>query len=241
MIQNSKHEIFFAGQSSLDFNLEVINPKEITFPEKLKTTQALPFSNTILDISDLYGGQSYSERSIKFTFLVQNHKNVSKEALYAMWTSTVNWLMAPNQKVALVDDVMTDYYYLAEVQKAPTWDEYTRHGKFTVEFTCYPFRIYSLLEGNDDWDTFDLDNGFAQDTFFEIEGKRTIILYNVGQALANPQVIVSSNMTVQVNGQLYDFSAGTNENSEFVLELGENKLTITGNGTISFEWHKELI
>ncbi|MFS1134951.1 hypothetical protein [Enterococcus hirae] len=51
-------------------------------------------------------------------------------------------------KTKLIDDVMPDYYYLAEVQEAPTFEEAVRFGTLTVKFQCYPFRISESLESN---------------------------------------------------------------------------------------------
>ncbi|WP_436632890.1 phage tail domain-containing protein [Latilactobacillus sakei] len=241
MTANSKYGIEFNGLRSDSLGLTVINPKEIGFPSKNKIIQDLPFSNTILDLSEMYGGQSYGERKLKFTFLIIESDRFDKDALYTQWTKTVNWLMGANHKVKLKDDVMSEYYYLGEVQEAPSWDEYVRHGKFTVEFICYPFRIHELAEGSDIWDTFNFELDIAQITEYTVVGSRTVTLYNVGQNQVNPQIVATAPFEITTNGQNYTTPAGTIESPDFVLNQGETSMTIKGNGKISFNWHKELI
>lgn len=215
--------------------------KTVGMPEKNKITQTIPFSNTVLDISDLYGGQTYKERTIKITFIVRDGVDQSKERLYSLWTQAVNWLMAPGQKVKLKDDIMHNYYYLGEVQKEPSWDEMRAYGKLSVEFTCYPFRIDELEEGNDIWDDFDFELDIAQDTDFDITGSRSITLFNMGATTISPEIVATAPFTIEMGGQKYALAAGTYSSPDFMLPTGEVTLTVTGTGKLSFRWHKELI
>ena len=232
--------IAFNGHRSNDFGLDV-QAKTVGMPAKNKITQVIPFSNTVLDISDLYGGQTYKERTIKLTFIVRDGENQSKERLYSLWTQVVNWLMAPSQKVKLKDDIMHNYYYLGEVQKEPSWDEMRAYGKLSVEFTCYPFRIDELAEGNDIWDEFNFETDIAQNTEFDIVGKRTITLFNIGATSISPELIASAPFTIEVGGQRFTLNAGTSSSPDFMLPTGEITITVIGTGKLAFNWHKELI
>jgi len=233
-VNSNDYGIEFNGQRSTEFGLEVIYPKEIGLPAKTKILQTLPYSNTVLDLSELYGGQPYGERTIKLAFNVYQFGRVNKDRLYITFTKVVNWLMAPNHKVKLKDDVMSDYYYLGEVRSAPTFAEVLRYGTLTVEFTCSPFRIHELAEGADVWDEFNFELDVAQEVNYQVNGNRTITLINSGQP-ATCTVNVTSNLSLSNFGVL---SAGTNA---ITLPAGETVLAITGNGQITFNWHKEVI
>ena len=64
--------IEFNGKHSLgDFGLTVSN-REIGYPSKIKRQERVPFSNTVYDFSNLYGGQEYEERSITYTLNLIN-------------------------------------------------------------------------------------------------------------------------------------------------------------------------
>lgn len=242
MTIKSKYQygIEFNGHRSNDFGLDV-QDKTVGMPEKNKITQAIPFSNTVLDISDLYGGQTYKERTVKITFIVRDGVDPSKERLYSLWTQVVNWLMAPGRKVKLKDDIMHNYYYLAEVEKEPSWDEMRAYGKLSVEFNCYPFRIDELEEGNDIWDEFNFELDIAQVTDFEIVGSRTITLFNMGVTTISPEVVATAPFTIEMGGQRFTLNAGTYSSPDFMLPTGEVAMTVIGTGKLSFNWHKELI
>ena len=242
MATNSDYEygIVFDGQRSNDFGLDV-QDKVVGMPAKQKIMQPLPFTSSVIDLSEIYGCQTYDERQYEITFLVRNHQDYSKDRLYTMWTKTVNWLMNPGHKVKLVDDIMSNYYYLAEVQKEPDWEEFRSYGKLKVEFTCYPFRISELAEGNDIWDDFNFELDIAQNTVYEINGSKTITLFNVGSNSVAPQLISTAPFTITMNNQQFTLGAGTYDSPDFMLQIGENTLTVTGTGKLSFVWHKELI
>lgn len=228
-VNSNDYGIEFNGQRSTDFGLEVIYPKEIGLPAKSKILQTLPYSNTVLDLSELYGGQPYSERTIKLAFNVYQFGRVDKDKLYIIFTKAINWLMGPSHKVKLKDDVMSDYYFLGEVQSAPAFAEVLRSGTLTAEFTCYPFRIHELAEGADVWDSFNFELDVAQETTYQINGSRTVTLINSGQPVA---------CMVTTTGSLSVSDIGT---SDFMLPSGVTTLTVTGNGQITFTWHKEVI
>ncbi len=92
----------------------------------------------------MYGGQSYGERKLKFTFLIVESDRFDKNALYTQWTKTVNWLMGVNHKVKLKDDVMSDYYYLGEVQEA-------LHGTSTFGTVSLPLSSSATHFGSMNW------------------------------------------------------------------------------------------
>ena len=48
-------------------------------------------------------------------------------------------------------------------------------------------------------------------------------------------------MTVEIDGAKYDLVEGINDNSGIKLPVGVTKLKVTGNGTISFHFHKEVM
>lgn len=227
-----------------DFKLRVIG-KKVTFPAKSKVTIRPPYSNQLIDLSTFYNEQMFTDRTFEVTFLVLDRDNISKDALYIQWTKIVNWLMSPIGRQALFDDVMPEYYYLGEVVDAPTWDEFQIHGKFTVTWACYPFRIHRLLEGNDVWDTFNFDLDVAQPVKYDVDGSRNIVLLNNGATPIQPTIVTNAPLTLSTNGIVIQVKAGTTGPDELLLPLtlqvGVNSITINGKGHIEFQWHKEVI
>ena len=227
------------GKHTSDFGLQCIE-RSIGFPEKNKILVQPPFSNTILDFSNLYGSSTYSGREYTFKFLVD--RTISRADMYRLWTRVINWLTQPNKKVPLYDDLMHDYYYLAELVKAPSFDEAIgEDGSLTLTFDCYPFRICELEEGHDIWDIFDFDLDVAQVTKYDVTVTRDIVLLNAGSGIAVPTIRTNNDMVIKFENQTFSVPPGTSESSRFRLKSGLNELKILGTGTIEFIWHKELI
>nr|DAE10367.1 MAG TPA: distal tail protein [Siphoviridae sp. ctwrX9] len=224
-----------------DFGITV-SEKDIGFPDKNKIKVQVPFSNTEYDFSEIYGEQTYTERTLSFTLnVLEKHKNIDTEKVNILETQLSNWLMDSGGKQRLYDDSLPGYYYLAEVEGGMNFDELQNHGTLTVEFTAYPFIIGDLREGNDIWDTFNFELDVAQITDFTVNGSLDVMLYNVGTPNLSPIINVSAPMTINIDGKTFNIPAGKSQSTNFVLRPGENNLTITGNGTIEFLFYKELI
>lgn len=68
-------------------------------------------------------------------------------------------------------------------------------------------------------------------------GKTTVIEDVDGEIVETTPTV----MTVEVDGVTYDLVEGLNDNSGIKLPVGVTKLKVTGNGTISFHSHKEVM
>ena len=110
-----------------------------------------------------------------------------------------------------------------------------------VEFDCYPFKISKLKEGHDIWDEFNFELDVAQEVEHTVNGTKEITLYNVSTPSVVPSIIASSEMTIEKGAVSVTVPPGTSKSELLRLNAGENKLKVTGNGTIEFDFYKELI
>lgn len=234
--------ITFNGKHSYrDFGVTIAE-KNIGYPEKQKIKVQVPFSNIEYDFSEIYGEQTYTPRPLSFTFnVVERHKLNDTVLINLLETQLSNWLLGSIGKQRLYDDSMPGYYYLAEVEGSLDFDELWNHGTLTVQFTAYPFMISELPEGHDIWDEFNFELDVAQITDFEVNGTLNVVLYNVGTPNLIPGIETSAPMRIVKNSITYNVPTGKSKSDEFRLQSGENKITITGNGTIKFLFYKELI
>lgn len=229
---------FNGMHSDQDLGLRVLD-RRIGKPSKIKRKERVPFSNQVYDFSGIYGSQEYEERLLTYVFQIKDYD--SKQRLDTLETKVNNWLMQPSEKIVLRDDNIVNYYFLAEVESATEFEEMRFGGPLTVTFTAYPFRISRLKEGHDIWDDFNFELDIAQVTDFNINGTQTVTLYNPGIASLFPTIEASSSMEIRKGNTTYSISAGESSSLEFELAVGTNRMTITGNGTISFTFYKELI
>lgn len=234
----SRFGITFRGKHSYnDFGLTVAS-KHIGTPSKIKVKERIPYSNKVYDFSNLYGGQEYEERKLTYVF---NIRDQDKARFTAMKIEFQNWLMSTESQDKLIDDVIEGYYFLAEVEEGPDFNELRFGGTLTVVFTAYPFMMGELLEGNDIWDSFNFLTDYAQITEFNVNRLINTTLYNPGANMINPIVVSSAAMQLVKNGVYFNIPAGESESLDFALNLGENPIRIIGNGKITFLFRKEVI
>ena len=238
-VSYSTRGLYFNGHHSQEFGLVETTDDSIGMPAKTKYVVNLVGSNTVLDLSNLYG-PTYAERTIQKTFIC-NQAMWTAANQYELWTEVVNWLMAPDTKTELIDDVMSDWHYMAEVQEAPTFKEGLHVATITVSFTCYPFRIKNTPEFDDVWDTFNFASDYAQEVSFDTHGRSAGVLFNVGVANIPLTITATASLTMELNGVTYDLSQGSNTETELVLTPGENTIAFAGNGQAKVSWYAEVI
>lgn len=233
--------ITFNGEHSYDEHRMILTNRTIGLPNKNKILETVPFSNIEYDFSEIFGAQTYEQRELTYEFILFNHRKVPDLERFRI--SCINWLMTVNKQAVLKDDEIENYYFLGEVRTAPecTFNIKTDVYEVSVTFTCYPFKIGELAEGNDLWDPFNFDTDVFQDTVFTIAGSKSIKLINNGVVPVCPTVVCTSGMSVALDGTTYTFSTGTTQANEFMLKVGGNFMTISGTGTIEFIFYKELL
>lgn len=218
-----------------DFGV-TIKSKSIGSPKKNKIKETVPFMNGSYDFSSLYGGQTYGERSLQYVFNIigqtKSHMNMKKINL-------LNWLHQ-GSKEPIYDDAIPGYYFLAECED-DDFKESGNTGELTVTFAAYPFKICSYEEGNIAWDDFNFELDVLQETKFDINGVKNVKIHNVGATNISPEVICSNQMEVTKGNVTYKFNPGTSKDYRFELSIGENNMTVKGNGSIEFRFRKEVL
>lgn len=236
-----KYGIRFNGHHSSEFGLDVLDNKQISFPSKNKILVGIPHSSMVYDFSTVTGVQPYKERDFTIPFNIIDRSLWTKDSMYEMWTRVLAWLMGPTKKSELIDDVMSRYYYMAEVQEAPDFDELRFRGTLTVTFKCYPFRIATIRDFNGFWDPFPFEDGVDLDSDFLINGTTEIAFINIGINKIVPILSASSEMKIQKNGSIFTVPQGDSKSCGLFLDVGLNTMTVSGNGTLSLTFYNEVI
>ena len=234
--------ITFNGKHSWnDFGLRITD-REIGFPSKEKIKVKVPFSNVEYDFSELYGSQTYTDRELKYSFKVIEKTGLNvKERINLTKSILANWFMSSHGKQKLYDDAIPGYYFLAEVEGDMSFQENWDTGVLTATFNAYPFMICDHPEGYDIWDEFNFELDISQQVQFVVNGSLQVTLINPGVPDVIPNITTTSAMTILKDGITYNVPAGESQSSDFALHSGENTLNISGNGSISFLFYKELI
>lgn len=219
----------------------LIEEKEIGNPEKEKALVKVPFSDVEYDFSELYGDQNMSTRTLSYTFNVYDAKHETTDRMIRLKIQALNHFMNVNKMIELYDDDYPNWHFLAEVRNAPSFSEIRNLGELTIEFEAYKYMIDNEPEGTDIWDRFDFDFDMAQVTELEVDGPQELVILSNSAGAVNPSIRCDSNMTIEHEGTVYQFKAGTTKELEFRLTKEFNKMRISGHGKLEFIWHKEMI
>jgi phage-related protein len=227
----------FLGHHTKEYNLILLERSAPT-PEEKKIKESVPFMQGDYDFSMILGERIYENRTLTFTFTLfedsYEYRKVDETAL-------ANWLMKGGYE-PLYDDHAPNYYYMAKCTSVQVEDNTAeRRLIVTITFDAYPFKISMLAEGHDIWDEFNFELDVSQPVEFTVNDSLYINLLNVGSCGVVPTVTASAPMTIRKNGFTYQVPQGESRSESFRLEIGENPMTVKGNGTIKFTFYKELI
>lgn len=228
--------IRYNNKHSGDLGIQILD-RSISTPAKKKIIEEIPFSNQVYDYSFLYDAQVFEQRKLEYTFFVNE---LFKDNLESKRIAIENWLYANHKKIKLIDDVTPGYYFLAECIEID-FENFKTYGTIKAVFEAYPFRIKNENEGEVIWNDFCFLTDTLQNTSFEVNGSRDIELVNNSILGISPIIVADSNFEIIKNNNRYLVKSGESESIDFKLSVGVNKLTIIGNGNISFNYKIEVV
>ena len=211
----------------------------IGYPDKTKTRIRIPNSNIYYDYERVFG-DLYEERTLEYDFLVMLPNALSEEDMEYIKSQVINWL-TPGVEHRIEDSAIPFYYFIGEISSAPEWSQDNGYGTLKVKINCYPYKISVDDMADDLWDSFDFNNDVAQLLEFEVTKETTERIYNASSTAVSPKLIVTGNVTVEAHGEKVTLNAGTYTETEIKLNVGWNDVKLSGNGTIKFSFHKEVL
>lgn len=229
--------IQFGDFDSRDYKMYLINRSAPT-PAKRPIKEPVAFMHGAHDFSRMLGEDIYDNRYITYRFHLHENRYENRKVLQ---TSLENRLMK-HGITDIFDTYSRDYHYKGKVLSVDTEDDHRFNRLIvSIEFECYPFKISDEAEGNDIWDTFNFELDVTQTNKFVVDGTETIDIYNVGVPSVRPKITVTGNITLIKSNQRLELNNQTFESDIFRLTAGSNEITLEGNGTVEFEYYKELI
>lgn len=198
-----------------DFGL-VLSEKEIKSPTpKIKQIE-VEGSDGVLDMTEAFGGVKYNNRSLSFTF---TYPYIStEEDFFELFTTVQNAIHGQKMNVVLDDD--SEHYYFGRVS-VNEWKSEKKMGKIVIEVDAEPYKM------------------MVEETVVtrSVSGSLTIILTN-GRKHVVPTITASAAMTYAFGTYSKSVSAGTFRIPELELVEGNNEITVTGTGTVTFRYRK---
>ena len=170
----------------------VINEISIGPATPIIIQEQIPFSSKVYDFSRVAnkGYYNYNQRTVKITATVMSNEKNSIDNLYSVITSRV----ASEASIKIQDDSFRGYY-LGKFVGYSELENNVYAGKFTLEFSCDPFKIDIVALGDDMWDIFQFDTDYFTSNVIEMTTDNThvnVTMMNAGIA-KTPIIEVSPN------------------------------------------------
>jgi phage-related protein len=188
--------------------------KEIGSPDAKRYTIDIEGSDGELDLTDFFGETKFLNVQHRFDFESIQPRN---EQL-SQFTDIKNKIHGKKGRIILDDD--PSFFYVGRCFVSPYKDE-KGIGRISIECDCEPYK-YKL-----------------QPTIMSvtINGTQTITLTN-GRKRAVPTITTTADMTISFGEGIWTNRAGTFTIPELELAEGENLVTVTGTGNITFTWQE---
>lgn len=190
----------------------ILESKEIGSPEVKVRKIDIEGADSSLDMTEFFGEPKYEDVTHKFSF-----STIVPQAQFLSLYSTVkNALHGKKMRIILDGDPL--FYYLGRIKVLPFTNE-KNIGKISIECDCEPFK-------------YKLEKTVVSRA---VSGTQTIILTN-SRKRAVPEITATANMTIKFGDHTWATASGTFRLPELELVEGENTVTVTGTGNITFTW-----
>ena len=199
-----------------DFRL-ILSKKEMGAPAVKVQKIDIPGADGTLDLTDFFGEPKYEDVTHRFDF----HTNVPQEEFLTLTTRIKNAIHGKKMRVVLDDDPL--FFWNGRCHVSSFTNE-KNIGTISIECDCGPWK-------------YKRDHTVIATA---VSGTLVIPLTNARKR-AVPEVQVyteSGTMNITYGVNIWDLGSGTYTLPELELLEGENSVTVTGTGTITFTWQE---
>ena len=197
-----------------DFQL-ILASKTIGTPSPKTETIDIPGGDGVLDLTEFFGETKYENRSLSFEF----SSMVNPSEFMTLFSRVQNALHGKKMTITLDDD--PEWYYIGRISVSE-WKADKNIGQLVVDCDCEPYK-YQIG---------------TTEIFRAISGTSTITLPNSRKRVV-PDIKVTSSSGLSVtfgSGKLWTLSSGSYLLPELELVEGDNLVTVTGTGSITFTY-----
>ena len=214
---NITNAVQFGSYHSYDDLQLILSQKTIGTPSPKTETVDIPGGDGVLDLTEFFGEVKYNNRTLTFEFSTI----IPPEQFMPLFEIVQNALHGKKMPIILTED--PEWYYIGRLAVSE-WKADRNIGKLTIDCDCEPFK-------------YKLDKTMVQVAVTDTE---TAILTN-SRKRAVPEVKIVSENGIQIvyNGSnIWDLGSGTYILPELELVEGENPVTVSGTGTVTFTWQE---
>lgn len=194
-----------------DFSL-ILSQKIIGTPSPKTETIDIPGGDGVLDLTEVFGEVKYNNRNLSFDFSTK----VPQSEFMDLFSRVQNALHGQRMQIVLDDD--PEWYYTGRISVSE-WKAEKNIGKLKIECDCEPWKYK------------------AAETVISvpISGTEIVVLSNSRKRVV-PVITTTASFTFSWGSYSRAISAGTFQIPELELKEGNNTITVSGTGTLSFRY-----
>ena len=204
---------FLGYHSYKDLHI-LMTSKEIGSPEVKRQTIDIEGADGELDFTDFFGEPKYMNAQHRFDFESIQPRN---EQL-SQFADIKNKIHGKKGRIILDDD--PSFFYVGRCFVSSYKGEHGI-GRISVDCECEPYK-------------YKMEKTVVTQA---VSGTQTITLTNARKR-AVPTITTTADMTISFGKGIWTNRAGTYTIPELELVEGENLVTVTGTGTITFTWQE---
>ena len=212
--------IRFDGLHSYDDLKLILTSKEIGSPAVKTRKIDIEGADSALDLTEFFGEPKYEDVTHKFEF---ETKEPQSEFL-TQYSTVKNALHGKKGRIILDDD--PSFFYVGRCHVSRFTNE-KNIGKIQVECECDPYK-YKL----------------QKTVVTKAVNGTTVITLTNGRKRAVPELTITTDTSLNIVYQTYniwDLGSGSYTLPDLELVQGDNAVTVTGVGSITFTWQEAML
>lgn len=193
----------------------ILSEKEIESPQPKTKTVDVEGADGVLDYTEAFGDVKYQNRQLSFKFY---KANIVPDEFLALFSVVQNALHGKKMQVILDDDPAFYYYGRVTINE---WKSNKRIGEIVIEVDAQPYKLK-----------------VAETVITQaVTDSAEITLTNSRKPVV-PTITTDAAMTLVFGGYTAAVEAGTFRLPELQLQEGQNTVTVTGTGNITFTYRE---
>ena len=193
----------------------ILSSKEIQSPSPKTNLIEIEGGDGVLDLTEFFGDIKYNNRKLTFDF---SKMDIVPDGFLALFSLVQNTIHGRKMKIILDDDPANYYFGRVTVNE---WKSDKNIGQIVIEVDAEPYKYK------------------AAETVVSraVSGSAEIILTNSRKRVV-PVITTDAEMTFSFGNYSARISAGTFRIPELELVEGDNLVTVTGTGNVSFRYQE---
>lgn len=211
--------------------------REAPTPKEKTITDSVPYQQGEYDFSMLDNQRYFEVRTLTYKFIVFDGDYRYRSGA----EHEIKRKLVPQGYQNLTDTHMPGYVWRAKCSEVTVEDSADASTlTATVAFTAYPYAITENEEGADIWDDVNFDHWIFQPVKFTVNGEQEVNIRNIGSRFVECAFDLSGAVTLKSDALgTVELNKDNYKSTQIVLDIGDNRIKLSGNGTIAFKFKRE--